>query len=474
MSVSLEPGAVIAGRYRLDRLLGRGGMGQVWAVTHEVTLHTAALKLLNGPVDLRPDRRRRFLREARAAAAVQHPNVVRIHDFFELGDGTPVLLMDLLEGETLGQRLSREQSLSLGDTADVLLPVVSAVGTAHSLGIVHRDLKPDNVFLARSPRGGLDVRVLDFGIAKLSGIGDAEDDPGASTETGTLLGTPYYMAPEQCFGDGVDHRADEWAIGVMLYETLTGVRPIDGENRGRVLSRLMSEAVTPIQVLAPDLPGEVVALVASLLARDPAARPDDLRAVHDVLAPFASVTVPPFGAAARERPPELDSNPSSGRSAQRPLSSGRENSDPGPRTVESIRPGRQVVPSVDSRHSVALPATTVTRPRKLWIGVAAALLIAVVIARHAGHAPDGNAPPADGRMPPLVSRPAPAAPISRPAPGPLASAQPELPPQTTRTGSSESASRGDSRTRDRHKPAPRTSASGAPAPTTGLVEEPPF
>jgi eukaryotic-like serine/threonine-protein kinase len=316
MSTSLAPGLVIAGRYRLDHLLGRGGMGQVWAVTHEVTLRTAALKFLNGPVHERPERRRRFLREARAASAVNHPNVVQIHDFFELEDGTPVMVMDLLDGETLGERLAREESLPLAEAADVLLPVVSAVGTAHAMGIVHRDLKPHNVFLARSVEDVLDVRVLDFGIAKLS-TAETTADP-ALTETGMMLGTPCYMSPEQSFGEkDVDHRTDVWSIGVMLYETLSGVRPLDGDNAGQVLKRLVTEVITPIEVLVPDLPTDVAGLIGRMLTRDPAGRPEDLREVQSVLERHGTVTVPAFGPAVSERPPIVDSSPMSQRSSPR-------------------------------------------------------------------------------------------------------------------------------------------------------------
>lgn len=311
MSLSLSPGTVIAGRYRLDRLLGKGGMGQVWAATHEVTLRAVALKLLNTPVHLRPDRRRRFFREARAASAVRHPNVVQIHDFFELDDDTPVMVMDLLEGETLGQRLAREHSLGLNDAVNIFLPVVSAVGTAHALGIVHRDLKPDNVFLARSEKDRLDVRVLDFGIAKLTGLTGVDAEDVALTGTGAMLGTPSYMSPEQSFGDkDVDHRTDIWSLGVMLYETLAGTKPVDGETVGRVLHRLTTEAITPIEVVAPELPAEVSALIGRMLTRDPGGRPKDLREVHVVLSRYAEVEVQGFDAATEERPMALDSNPS--------------------------------------------------------------------------------------------------------------------------------------------------------------------
>src|SRR5262245_6252630 len=140
MSNSLVPGYVVAGRYRLDHLLGQGGMGVVWAATHMITRRTVAMKFLKGPAHARPEMRQRFLREARAATAVKHPSVVEVHDVFELDDETPVMVMDLLSGETLAQRLDTLGKLSLEETAAILLPVVSAVGTAHSRGVVHRDL----------------------------------------------------------------------------------------------------------------------------------------------------------------------------------------------------------------------------------------------------------------------------------------------------------------------------------------------
>ena len=138
----------VAGRYRLDNLLSRGGMGQVWAARHVVTNHRVAVKVLAHSPLLEPQARRRFLREARTAAAVSHPNVVKVHDFFELEDGTPAMVMELLD-EMLARKLDCEKTLSLEQTAEILVPVVAAVGHAHSLGIVHRDLKPDNVFLVR-------------------------------------------------------------------------------------------------------------------------------------------------------------------------------------------------------------------------------------------------------------------------------------------------------------------------------------
>ena len=281
MSEFLSPGTLV-GRYRLERLLGQGGMGQVWAATDSKTLGVRALKFLNDPVHSRPDRRRRFRREARLAKAVDYPNVVQIHDFFELENGTPVMVMDLLEGETFGTKLRREGALPLRDVADILLPVISAVGTAHSIGIIHRDLKPDNVFLLGPWGASTGVCVLDFGIAKLRLTNESNDGDGL-TDTGALLGTPSYTSPEQGFGEkNVDHRTDLWSVGVMLYEGVSGTRPIEGDNPRQILRRLMSDAITPLEQIVPELPSEVASLVGRLLARDTASRPEDLREVAQI------------------------------------------------------------------------------------------------------------------------------------------------------------------------------------------------
>jgi serine/threonine-protein kinase len=220
-------------------------MGIVWAATHTVTRKKIALKFLKGPMHLRPELRKRFLREARAASAVIHPNVLEVHDVFELDDETPVMLMDLLEGETLGARIARLGKLSLSETADILIQVVSA----HAVGVVHRDLKPDNIFLVGSPKAAPSVRVLDFGIAKLVGLEGPTAETGIITGTGSMVGTPCYMSPEQSYGEkAVDYRTDVWSLGVIFYECLTGARPVEGDSIGQVVKRLVSDGITPISV----------------------------------------------------------------------------------------------------------------------------------------------------------------------------------------------------------------------------------
>lgn len=273
-------------------------MGVVWAATHRLTRKQVALKLMRAgaPRELR----HRFLQEAKAASLIDHPNVVDIHDAFELDDGAPLIVMDLLQGETLGDRLRREHSLSLAAAAEILLPVVSAVGAAHERGVVHRDLKPDNIFITK----GDGVRVLDFGVAKLT---DPAPGDVMATHTGVMLGTPCYMAPEQSSGEkDVDHQADVWSVGVILYEALSGGRPIEGDNVGQVLKRLMSDGIAPLSALVPDLPNDVVDVVGRMLVRERSERVRDLREVFDLLEQHAGARAPRFGAPGSRRLPPLE------------------------------------------------------------------------------------------------------------------------------------------------------------------------
>jgi serine/threonine protein kinase len=253
-----KPGDLVAERFRLERWLGAGGMGTVWAATNLFTRREVALKFLIAARQSEPGARARLLREARAACRVRHPNVVAVHDLLDL-DGAPVLVMDLLEGETLGERLRREGRLSPSQVVHVAREILAALESAHESGIVHRDLKPDNVFLSETA-GEPEVKLLDFGIAKLT---RQDDVRGLSTETGTLLGTPHYMAPEQAFGElRIDGRADLWALGVVMYECLSGSRPLDGANVGQVLKKLAKAEIAP---LGPEVPRDLARFVERLL-----------------------------------------------------------------------------------------------------------------------------------------------------------------------------------------------------------------
>ena len=292
----LSTGQVLVGRYHVDRYLGRGGMGEVWAARDGASGPPVAIKRLL----CRPSHRRfaelkaRFAREARSAVEVRHPNVVEVLEFVDQEHELPLIVMELLEGETLRERLARQVSLAVPEVADVFLPVVSAVGAAHSRGIVHRDLKPANVFLVRTRHGHTSIKVLDFGVAKW--LAGTQEDGALRTRTGSTLGTPEYMAPEQALGErDVDHRADVWALGVMLYEACSGARPVEGANVAQVMRRLTSSAIVPVEHLVP-LPPALSRLIGSMLSRQRLRRPQDLREAYAVLADLAGVRAPAFGA----------------------------------------------------------------------------------------------------------------------------------------------------------------------------------
>ncbi len=301
--MELREGATFGERYRLERCLGEGGMGVVWSARDEQGDRHVALKFLRHrteegatprPLDARGVRR--FVREARAAMAVDHPNVIKIHEIVA-NETMPYMVMELLRGESLGVRLHREKRLSLRETGRTLVPVISAVGSIHAAGIVHRDLKPDNIFLAEDDRGRLDVRVLDFGIARLTAKDGAAAQTAGLTSTGAMLGTPFYMSPEQVFNEkDIDHRADVWALGVILYECLSGVRPIDGDSLGQIFKAIAAKNIPPIVTHVPDLPNDVAAMIGKMLTFDRDARMRDLREVHELLLHHTKIHSTAFGA----------------------------------------------------------------------------------------------------------------------------------------------------------------------------------
>jgi len=253
-------------------------MGTVWEATHEITHARVALKFLTGAPQ-RDDLRKRFLSEARATHLVDHPNVVAVRDVFALEDATLVMVLDLLEGETLGQRLARDEVLSLETTCELLVPIVAAMRAAHAQSVIHRDLNPNNMILAQSD-GEVRPMVLDFGLAKLV----AEDGDGPPvTSTGMSIGTPGYTAPEQGFGESdIDYRADVWSLGAVLYRCLTGGVVIEGSNMGQYLKGLATEPIAPLGELEPDLPTVLCDIIDAMLHLKPEKRPE-LETVERVL-----------------------------------------------------------------------------------------------------------------------------------------------------------------------------------------------
>jgi eukaryotic-like serine/threonine-protein kinase len=259
-------------------------MGQVWAATDLESAEEVAVKLVRPTGTEAPARS--FLREARAMRAIAHPHVVRIHEVVEDGEN-PAIVMERLHGETLSERLAREGRIDVRDALNILTGVAEAVAAAHEVGVVHRDLKPGNIFVV----DGEHAKVLDFGVAKLR---PAPDQTRASTTgAGAFVGTPAYMAPEQVFGEpDLDGAADVWALGVILYECLSGISPTLGANVGQTLKFILARPIWPLRDVAPDVPEELASLVDEMLARDRHARPDMCVVVNSLCALRDGRTMP--------------------------------------------------------------------------------------------------------------------------------------------------------------------------------------
>ena len=239
------PGDVIDGKYRLTRIIGRGGMGAVW-LAHNLPLDMdVAVKLIRRDRTA-PEAPGRLLQEARAAARLKHPSIVRVFDFGESEQGDPFIVMELLNGESFAAILRRKKRLSPAIAVQTLLPVASALASAHAKGIVHRDLKPDNVLLITDESGALVPKVVDFGIAKL--LSNDPDRP--FTLAGEVLGSPDYMSPEQARGaDNVGEATDVWAFSVVLYESVAGRRPFEGPNYNSLIAAILTNDPPPIPKL---------------------------------------------------------------------------------------------------------------------------------------------------------------------------------------------------------------------------------
>ena len=273
----MTTGAAIAGKYRLLRPLGKGSMGEVWAALHINLGREVALKLI---YEGSPELAARLKREAQACGRLEHPNIVRVYDFGETDGGDPFLVMEMLAGETLADRLARRQRLPLGEAVSIALDVARALRAAHEAGVIHRDLKPANVFLCQRPEGET-VKVLDFGVSKILSVDDM-----SVTTTGALVGSPAYMSPEQARAlREIDPRADVWSAGVLLFEMLTGQRPFPSPTVVGVVADILAG---PIPTLASVLPGvdpRVDQVVGRCLTRALDQRMPSAAALIEALAP---------------------------------------------------------------------------------------------------------------------------------------------------------------------------------------------
>lgn len=382
----VEPGQLVGGKYRIERLLGAGAMGAVYAAQHVTLGSSAALKFLLPQLARVPVLAERFLREGRISATLKSPHVLQVTDVDQLPNGVPYLVMEMLEGRSLQARIGQSKTLKVEEILDITLQILMGLEVAHGHEIVHRDLKPDNIFLLDHGEG-VHVQILDFGIAKVR----ASSEFQALTRPGSMMGTPEYMAPEQGeSADTADARSDLYAVGVMLYEMLSGKLPVTGNTPMEFVAKIRAKNVVPLAGHCPQLPKTLTDLVQQAIASDPADRPASAREMRLQLASHAGLlSFSGSRAAGRsiEPPPTL---PSSSPPAARPI--------PDPtaemQVFENKRPATtlDMPPDPGARTSSKPGAAVAVR----WLAgalVLAGLLGALLVAYQRWSQRDAGAPP---------------------------------------------------------------------------------
>ncbi len=278
----VTPGTVLAGKYRVERVIGQGGMGVVVEARHIALDDRVALKFLTASYAKHPEATARFLREGKAAVKIKSEHVARVSDVGTLENGSPYMVMEFLQGRDLSQELVARGPLPREDAVDYILQGCEAIHEAHAAGIVHRDIKPANLFLTRRHDGSALVKVLDFGISKMA------EGPSNLTGTTTAMGSALYMSPEQMQQTrGVDHRTDIYALGIALYELLAGKQPYYADTLPQLIADVLTGTPTPLQQVRPDLPPPLGAVLEKAYARDRAQRYGSVAELVVALAPFA-------------------------------------------------------------------------------------------------------------------------------------------------------------------------------------------
>lgn len=283
-----KAGDLVAGKYRVERVIGAGGMGCVLVADHVLLRTRVAIKVLLPQAAALPGATERFLREAQAAAALRGEHVARVLDVGLTETGAPFLVMEYLSGQDLRTVIRERAPLRVDEAVGYVLQACEAIVEAHAMGILHRDLKPANLFVTSRPNGRPLVKVLDFGLAKVLAPGDRSAPEESITETGQVIGSPHYMPPEQFRSlRNADVRSDIWALGVVLYEMLTGKRPFSGEGMTGVMASVIADNPAPANSLRPDLPPGLNALIMCCLEKPPELRPQRVADVIAALEPFA-------------------------------------------------------------------------------------------------------------------------------------------------------------------------------------------
>jgi serine/threonine-protein kinase len=385
-------GLLLQGRYRVLKKLGEGGMGAVYEAHHELIGKRLALKCLHAQFLSHKEVVERFYREANAATAVGNEHIIEVSDVGTFDDGSPYIIMEFLDGVEFGKLLDTVGSLPVARLVRIVTQVCDALGAAHARGIVHRDMKPENVYLVKRGTDSDFVKVLDFGISKMKESNESLTGPSL-TKTGTALGTPYYMPPEQAQGlRDVDHRADIYAVGVILYQGLTGRLPFDAESYPALMVKIMTDTPVPIEQLRSDVPSALAAVVTKAMCRDRAQRFSSTAELAEALRPFRELDHTPVMLAAVR--PSVDDQTT-------------------PFGWSEVARGTGPSQGAGGRRGLLIGG-----------GVGAMVVVGALVASLGSRTPAPEAPPTQAALVP--AQPV-AAPVSQPAPGPAPQVQQALP-----------------------------------------------
>jgi serine/threonine-protein kinase len=454
-------GTKLADKYEITAILGSGGMGTVYVAAHAWTGRRVAVKVLKPSYVENEEVVKRFLREARAAAALHHPNVVDVLDMGRTDDGAVYMVLELLEGDSLGSLLRQHGKMEPARVLPILVPMAEALAEVHDRGFVHRDLKPDNIFVA-SLRGRTVPKLLDFGIAK------ALHDPDSSTRTGAIMGTAYYMSPEQASGrSDVGPPTDIWALGVVLYEALAGTPPFTAETATGVLVKILTTPPAPV----PDhVPAQIARVVENAMRSDPRERFADMRAMASAMREAAEelrITLPDAVAVEVRTPEEIERasyEPADPRAAAARAATVPSEDRVAPSFLQTIpreapvradprrAPSTPTSPALDLAVAVELPtdtrapaAASPTTSRATWIVGAIATVVIVVLAYlafvrspPAASEPGASTTTSAASTAPPATTAAPPTPTGDPPHGALPPATSVAPPEAVDHGAPES------------------------------------
>lgn len=461
------PGQILAGKYRIERILGRGGMGVVVSARHIQLDEQVALKFLLPDALANQDAVRRFEREARAAVKIKSEHVARVTDVGTLESGSPFMVMEYLNGKDLGDYLAQTGPLPLEEAVEYVLQACEAIAEAHSMGIIHRDLKPANLFRIVRADGTPSVKVLDFGISKVQG-------DHAMTHTSSMMGSPQYMSPEQMTAaKSVDARADIWAMGVILLELLSGKAPFDGDTIPELCVAILNSEPQPLSRLRPELPIEVGVIVERALKKNRDDRFANIAELATALAPYG----PPGAAVSAERIRRvLGVNPERGARTLL-VGTGSTVDDARRETSATVLAPAGVGASTALDASSTQPHPPVKSKTPLFVGGAA---LALVLVGGAVWLSGSSPPPEAGPLPTAPEETVAARPTASPEPPPVEPAPPApaapsaAPPAETATPAPEPAPAKASTVKKAPRPASAAAptskpASSTPAATTGTT-----